>query len=235
MPLRLGSLLLLLLALAATARGETKLPQKMPRQWVVDDAKILAVHEVTALEHRVAAIERELQVKVVIVTVATLEREPASVFAGRVELFWKPGRRSVILLVVGGDPRRGAASARPEFHVEPNDELRQALRPTALQTLCLQKVAPRFAMSDRKGGLMAGLDGIADLVRLHAPPKDPRRIALDPSLPLEPLAPIASSSGTGDGAAIEGRAGISPWLAIGAPMGVTVVLLAGWWLAKRAR
>lgn len=176
--------IVLVLGRCSQARGEILVPQKLPDARVVDEGHVLTPLDVMDLEKRSAAIERELRARVLVVTLATLDHEPPERFAKRASQQWKPGARSVLVLLVGGQ----------EAFIEPSDELSRALDAAFWRDVAFQRVEPRLRIEDRRGALVAALDAIAQGIREKAPAKEARPLDLERSLPLEPLAPIASAS-----------------------------------------
>ena len=152
----LGSLVLALLAGAPAAALEV--PYLSGR--VVDEAEILGAEAETNLTRTLEELERATGAQVAVLTVPGLEDEALEDFSMRVAETWKLGgaeRDDGVLLLIARDDRK----MRLEVGYGLEGQIPDILAGRILDNM----VRPRFRAGDFEGGVTAGVDAVAALIR----------------------------------------------------------------------
>jgi uncharacterized protein len=150
----------LLAALVAPAGPLAALDVPFLSGRVVDQADMLPPAAEAALGAKLQQLETETGAQLVVLTVPTLEGEPVEDFAVRVAEGWKLGRGEVddgILLLVAREER--ALRLEVGYGLEPK------LTDITSKRILDEIVVPRFRDGDFPGGIEAGVDAVASVVR----------------------------------------------------------------------
>ena len=138
---------------------------------VVDLAEILSPQA----EQRIIALSEELErgdsTQLAVLTVPSLEGDTLEDFSIRVVDAWKLGRSDVdngVLLLVARDDR--------QVRIEVGYGLEGKLTDLLAGRIIAQEIIPRFRQGDFDGGILAGVQAIAQTVRgeYQAPPESPQ-------------------------------------------------------------
>jgi uncharacterized protein len=159
--------LLATLWLAGVFDAAAQAPQPVPELTarVMDLTGTLSDSARTALEDKLAALERERGAQVVFLMVRTTQPEDIFSYANRVGSTWKIGRQGVgdgVLLVVALDDRR--------VRIEVARTLEGAIPDLAASRIIEEVITPAFRQGDFAGGLDAGADHLASRIRGEALP-----------------------------------------------------------------
>jgi uncharacterized protein len=174
--LRRAAALLMLAALAlvgTAARAQDVRPVPVLTASVIDQTGTLGRAQVSALEAKLAALERELGSQIVVLMVATTQPEDIASYAQRVGEAWKIGRRDVgdgLLIVVAKDDRR--------MHIATAKSLEGAVPDLAAKQILNNTMQPAFRAGDYAGGLNAAVDQLSRRIKgeaLPAPTAAPSR------------------------------------------------------------
>lgn len=174
--LRRAAALLVLAALAlagASARAQDLRPVPVLTASVIDQTGTLGRAQVSALEAKLAALEREAGAQIVVLMVATTQPEDIASYAQRVGDVWKLGRREVgdgLLIVVAKDDRR--------MHIATAKALEGAVPDLAAKQILNNTMQPAFRAGDYAGGINAAVDQLARRIKgeaLPAPSATPAR------------------------------------------------------------
>jgi uncharacterized protein len=161
-----AALLALLLAVPAAA-AEVATPFLSGR--VVDQADLLPPEAEAAIGQKAAQLEQETGAQVVVLTVPTIGDQPIEDFSVRVAQAWKLGREEVddgVLFVVAQQERA--------LRIEVGYGLEPKLTDITSKRIIEELVVPRFRDGDFPGGIAAGVDAIAAVVRGGDPLPPPR-------------------------------------------------------------
>lgn len=168
-----------LLALAAlalggmSARAQDVRPVPVLTASVIDQTGTLGRAQVSALEAKLAALEREAGAQIVVLMVATTQPEDIASYAQRVGESWKIGRRDVgdgLLIVVAKDDRR--------MHIATAKSLEGAVPDLAAKQILNNTMQPAFRAGDYAGGINAAVDQLSRRIKgeaLPAPSATPSR------------------------------------------------------------
>jgi uncharacterized protein len=166
------ALFLCFTAVSASAQGLLPVPQLTGH--VVDSAALLNSQQRQALESKLAALETGSGSQVVVLMVATTQPEDIASFSNRVGNAWKIGRKGIgdgLLVVVARDDHK--------MRMEVAKSLEGAIPDLAASQIIDTAITPRFKQGDYAGGLDAGMDQIAALIKGEALPA-PSRSSADP-------------------------------------------------------
>ncbi len=176
--MRLGRLIVAALALAlgcgfALRAGAQDLrPVPVLSASVIDQTGTLTPTQVSALEAKLAAFEREAGSQLVVLMVATTQPEDIAAYAQRVGEAWKIGRRDVgdgLIVLVAKDDRK--------IRIEVAKTLEGAVPDLAARQIIERAMTPAFRAGDFAGGLNAAVDQLGQRIRgeaLPPPPTAPR-------------------------------------------------------------
>jgi uncharacterized protein len=167
------ALFLCFTALSASTQGLLPVPQLTGH--VVDSAALLNSQQRQALESKLAALESGSGSQVVVLMVATTQPEDIASFSNRVGNAWKIGRKGIgdgLLVVVARDDHK--------MRIEVAKSLEGAIPDLAASQIIDTAITPRFKQGDYAGGLDAGVDQIAALIKGEALPA-PSRSSEDPA------------------------------------------------------
>ena len=158
--------LLLSLALATQALA-VDLPALQGR--VNDYAAMLSPQTAAALELQLQELERSDSTQIVVLTVPNLGGEPIEAFAIKVAEAWKIGQKGVdngVILLVARDERK--------VRIEVGWGLEGKLTDLVSGRIIRGEIAPRFKNGDFDGGIAAGVEAIAAVVKgeYQATPRD---------------------------------------------------------------
>jgi uncharacterized protein len=135
---------------------------------VVDEAALLSPAARTALEGKLAALEKDTKAQVAVLTVASLDGEPIEDFSHRVAETWKLGdakRDDGVLFLVARDDRK--------MRIEVGYGLEPTLTDIRTRRIQDDLVRPAFRSGDYAGGIDQGIDAIGAQLRGQAPPDPP--------------------------------------------------------------
>ena len=163
--------LALALALVATGAGAQDLQAVPPlTARVTDTTGTLTAEQKSALEGKLAALEREKGAQVAVLIVPTTQPEDIAQYSIRVVDAWKLGRAQPddgVLLLVAKDDR--------QLRIEVGYGLEGALPDAITSRIIRETITPRFRQSDYSGGIDAGVDRMIAVIRGEAlPPPDER-------------------------------------------------------------
>lgn len=167
------ALLLCITAVSASAQGLLPVPQLTGH--VVDSVALLNTQQRQALESKLAALELGSGSQVVVLVVASTQPEDIASFSNRVGNAWKIGRKGIgdgLLVVVAKDDRK--------MRIEVAKSLEGAIPDLAASQIMDTAITPRFKQGDYAGGLDAGMDQIAALIKGEELPA-PSRSSADPA------------------------------------------------------
>lgn len=170
----LGRWLTALFLCFATVSGSAQSLVPVPHltSHVVDSAALLNAQQRQALESKLTALESSSGSQVIILTVFTTQPEDIASFSNRVGNVWKIGRKGIgdgLLIVVSKDDHK--------LRVEVAKSLEGAIPDLAAKQIIDSAISPRFKQGDYAGGLDAGVDQIAALVKGEALPTPARSSA----------------------------------------------------------
>lgn len=132
---------------------------------VIDQTGTLTRAQVSALEAKLAAFEREAGSQLVVLIVATTQPEDIAAYAQRVGESWKIGRREVgdgLIVLVAKDDRK--------VRIEVAKALEGAVPDLAAKQIIDRALTPAFRAGDFAGGLNAAVDQLAARIRGEALP-----------------------------------------------------------------
>jgi len=135
---------------------------------VIDEAALLSPEARAALEAKLAALEKDTQAQVAVLTVASLDGEPIEDFSHRVAETWKLGdakRDDGVLFLVARDDRK--------MRIEVGYGLEPTLTDIRTRRIQDDLVRPAFRSGDYAGGIEKGIDAIGAQLRGQAPPDPP--------------------------------------------------------------
>lgn len=164
---RLGAPLLALalafvaLALLATAGAALTFPPLTGR--VVDAAGILSPEARAALEPKLAALEAQSGIQLVVATVPSLEDQAIEPYANELFRSWKLGeadRNNGVLLLVAPNERR--------VRIEVGYGLEGTLTDALSSVIIANAITPRFKAGDFSGGVTRGVDDIITVLTTDA-------------------------------------------------------------------
>jgi uncharacterized protein len=160
------ALALALLVVALRAQDVQPVPVLTGR--VIDQTGTLGADQKSALESKLAALERERGAQVVVLMVPTTAPEDIASYAQRIADSWKIGRRAVgdgVLVVVAKNDR----AAR----IEVAKALEGAIPDVLAGRIISDQMAPAFRNGDFAGGLNLAVDRLAQRISGEAlPPPD---------------------------------------------------------------
>lgn len=177
---------LLLFALALPRLAGAQALQAVPvlSARVIDQTATLSAPQRQALEEKLAAFEQERGSQIVVLLVATTAPEDIAAYAFRVADSWKIGRKDVgdgLLLVVAKNDRK--------VRIEVARALEGAVPDLAAYRIIDRYITPAFRQGDFAGGIDAGVDALAALIRGEELPLPARgATAADDGVSLEDLA-----------------------------------------------
>jgi uncharacterized protein len=159
------------LAILVAAVLLTVVSQRDPTARVHDFANLLSAEERASLEDLATAVERQTTAQLAVVTVASLRGQTVDAYAHELFNEWGIGRKGVnngVLLLVALTERRMRI------------EVGYGLEPLLTDSLCGkirdQAIIPRFKSNDYAGGIIAGTQRIAAVLR-----SDPAAARGDPN------------------------------------------------------
>jgi uncharacterized protein len=153
------------LALAATAFAQDVLPVPALSGRVIDQTATLSTAQSAALSDKLAAIEAETGSQVVVLLVPTTQPEDIASYGQRVADQWKIGRRDVgdgLVVIVAKNDR--------VVRIEVAKTLEGAIPDLAAKRVISEQITPAFRAGDFAGGLDAGIDRLASLIKGEALP-----------------------------------------------------------------
>jgi uncharacterized protein len=149
---------------------------------VIDQTGTLSAPQREALEHKLAALERDKGAQVVLLMVPGTAPEDIAAYANRIGNAWKMGRGNVgdgLIVVVAKDDRR--------VRIEVAKTLEGAVPDIAASHIISEVMAPAFRRGDYAAGLDGAVDQLAARIRGEALPpvagggaSTPSSIAFDP-------------------------------------------------------
>lgn len=165
--MRLGRSFLAALALgwAMLAGAQDLRPVPVLSASVIDQTGTLTATQVSALEAKLAAFEREAGSQLVVLMVSTTQPEDIAAYAQRVGEAWKIGRRNVgdgLIVLVAKDDRK--------IRIEIAKALEGAVPDLAARQIIERAMTPAFRANDFAGGLNAAVDQLAQRIRGEALP-----------------------------------------------------------------
>jgi uncharacterized protein len=223
--MRLRRLLLTACAVLAAALAAAQPVQDVPqlRARVTDLAGALDPAQVAAMERELTALEQSTGSQVAVLVIDSTAPEDIAAYAIRVVDAWQLGREKfddgVLFLVALGDRR---------MRLEVGYGLEGAIPDARARRIIEEIVAPRFRAGDVPGGLQAGVQAIATLVRgENLPPPERAGPGLaGNSESLVALLPFLFVAGVVLGPMLRRRFGTLPGaLATGAVLGVIAYAL----------
>ena len=132
---------------------------------VIDQTGTLTRAQVSALEAKLAAFEREAGSQLVVLVVSTTQPEDIAAYAQRIGESWKIGRREVgdgLIVLVAKDDRK--------VRIEVAKALEGAVPDLAAKQIIDRALTPAFRAGDFAGGLNAAVDQLAARIRGEALP-----------------------------------------------------------------
>jgi len=172
----------LAVAIAPAAEGLAPIPPLTAR--VTDLTGTLDATQRAQLENRLAALEREKGAQLVIVLVPSVQPESIEAYGIRLAEAWRIGRQGVddgVIILVAKNDRA--------VRIEVGYGLEGAIPDALAKRIIEERIVPRFREGDFYGGLSAGVDALARLIRgetLLPPAKrtapEPQRIEWHPLL-----------------------------------------------------
>ena len=156
----------LLPSLLPFAHAQDVLPIPALTGHVVDNTGTLNPTDKAVLEAKLSALETAKGSQVVVLMVPTVQPEDISSYANRVGNAWKIGRKNVgdgVLLIVAKEDRK--------VRIEVAKTLEGAIPDLAAKRIISEAITPKFKTGDYAGGLSAGVDKIAALVKGEALPE----------------------------------------------------------------
>ena len=161
------SALLAIVTLAVEARAAPSFPPLSGR--VVDAANILPDATVAALNAKLAALEKQTSIQLVVATVPDLQGYEIDEYGyqlGRAWALGQKGKNNGALLLVAPKERK--------VRIDAGYGLEGTLTDALTSQIIRRDIIPRFKADDLPGGIVAGTDAIIKLVKL---PPDARRMA----------------------------------------------------------
>ncbi len=156
--------LFLLQCSAAFAQDVQPVPALSAR--VIDQTGTLDSAQQAALSARLELIEQQAGSQVVVLMVRSTSPEDIAAYSQRVADSWKIGRRGIgdgLLIVVAKDDR--------QLRIEVAKTLEGAIPDLAAKRIIEAQITPAFRTGDYAGGLSAGVDQLAALIRGEALPE----------------------------------------------------------------
>ena len=154
----LRSLLLLLAALltpSCAAEAQEELPALALTGRVVDAAEVLSPECEERLTARLAALEKDTGVQLVVATTPYLAGQTVEAYSLRLARAWALGdaqRNDGLLLLV--------APAERKVRIEVGFGLEASVRDEDAAAIIRDAMLPRFRLNDFEGGVEAGVDGL---------------------------------------------------------------------------
>jgi len=156
---RLAGLLVLLLAVLTSARGQDFVPVPVLKSRVTDLTHTLTPDQTAELEQKLAAFESRKGSQIVVLIVPTTRPEEIEQYSIRVAEQWKVGRKGVddgAILLVAKDDRA--------LRIEVGYGLEGALPDVTAKRIVSDIIVPRFKTGDFYGGIDAGVDAMIKVV-----------------------------------------------------------------------
>ena len=166
--------LALLLLAASIAPSAVALEVPFLSGRVVDLADLLPPQAEASIDVKLQALEKETGAQLVVLTVPTLEGDPLEDFAIRVAQTWRLGREGVddgALLLVAREERG--------LRMEVGYGLEPKLTDITSRRILDEIVVPRFRDGDFAGGIEAGVDAVATVIRGGDPLPPPAAVSQD--------------------------------------------------------
>jgi uncharacterized protein len=148
----------LAVAIAPAAEGLAPIPPLTAR--VTDLTGTLDATQRAQLENRLAALEREKGAQLVIVLVPSVQPESIEAYGIRLAEAWRIGRQGVddgVIILVAKNDRA--------VRIEVGYGLEGAIPDALAKRIIEERIVPRFREGDFYGGLSAGVDALARLIR----------------------------------------------------------------------
>jgi uncharacterized membrane protein YgcG len=148
----------LAVAIAPAAEGLAPIPPLTAR--VTDLTGTLDATQRAQLENRLAALEREKGAQLVIVLVPSVQPESIEAYGIRLAEAWRIGRQGVddgVIILVAKNDRA--------VRIEVGYGLESAIPDALAKRIIEERIVPRFREGDFYGGLSAGVDALARLIR----------------------------------------------------------------------
>ena len=161
------SAILAIIALAVEARAAPAFPPLTGR--VTDAAGILPADTVSALDARLAALEKQTSIQLVVATVPDLQGYEIDEYGYQLGRTWgigQKGKNNGALLLVAPNERK--------VRIEVGYGLEGTLTDALTSQIIRRDIIPRFKAGDMAGGVVAGSNAIIKLVEL---PPEARRMA----------------------------------------------------------
>jgi uncharacterized protein len=161
------SAILAIVGLAVEARAAPSFPPLTGR--VVDAANILPDTDVAALDAKLAALEKQTSIQLVVATVPDLQGYEIDEYGYQLGRTWgigQKGKNNGALLLVAPNERK--------VRIEVGYGLEGTLTDALTSQIIRRDIIPRFKAGDMAGGVVAGSDAIIKLVEL---PPEARRMA----------------------------------------------------------
>ncbi len=150
-----AALLVSLLLASGSVQAEPRLPQRTGA--VVDAANIISSQQEHALAARVANLQSQLGVELIVVTLPSLQGYSIERWGRALGNGWSVGgsaARGVLLIVAPNDR---------QVRIEIGDGL--PMSDSAASSIIHHTILPRFRSGDMPGGILAGVDAIAGAIR----------------------------------------------------------------------
>lgn len=155
----LAVLFLLSLAAVLEAQAAVEVPAR-PAARVTDLTGTLSRDELSRLEAKLAAFERETSHQVAVLIIPSLEGEPIEPLSHRIGASWKLGQagkdNGILLLIAKADRR---------LRIEVGYGLEGVLPDGKAGAIIREVIAPRFRRGDFAGGIEAGVETIMAVTR----------------------------------------------------------------------
>jgi uncharacterized protein len=154
---------------AVSSYSQNLVPVPQLTGHVVDTIALLDAQQRQTLETKLVALESLSGSQVVVLIVATTQPEDIVGFSNRVGNVWKIGRKAIgdgLLVVVAKDDRK--------LRIEVSKTLEGAIPDLAAKQIIDTSITPHFKQGDYAGGLDAGLDQIAALIKGESLPTPPQ-------------------------------------------------------------
>lgn len=170
---RLATLALLVLAIFATPIfGTSAWAQTFPQLTgrVVDDAHLLSIDQVAALDQKLAALEKQSQRQLVIATVPDLQGQEIEDYGYRLGRAWGLGdkqRNDGAILLVAPKERK--------VRIEVGYGLEGILTDALSEVIIQREIVPRFKVGDYFGGIDAATDQL--IAQLQLPEDQAKQVA----------------------------------------------------------
>ena len=155
----LGVVALLLFCATSLAVAQELQPIPALSARVTDQTATLSAAQSTALEAKLAALEREKGAQLAVLMVTTVQPETVNEYALRVAESWKLGRKDIddgVLLLIAKDDRK--------LRIEVGYGLEGALNDATAKRIISETITPHFRQGDYFAGIDAGVDTMIGVI-----------------------------------------------------------------------